>query len=107
MVPVIPLFAAQMGGHLGATGVGLVISAPSLATLLLNVPLGRLADTIGRKPLMWVGTAFTAVGTVATGFSGSLATMLPCRLLSDLGMGQAQSCSKINKITIFEGLFFR
>jgi len=28
IVPVMPLFAAQIGGHLGATGVGMVISAP-------------------------------------------------------------------------------
>jgi len=89
MVPVIPLFAAQMGGHLGATGIGLVISAPSLATLLLNVPLGRLCDKVGRKPLMWMGAGLTAIGTCATGFSGSLATVLPCRLL--VGAGSASS----------------
>ena len=66
IVPVLPMFAAEMGGHLGATGVGMVIAAPSAARIILNIPLGRLADTIGRKPLMWAGTALTATGTVAT-----------------------------------------
>jgi len=84
-----PLFAAQMGGHLGATGIGMVISAPALATLVLSVPLGRLCDTVGRKPLMQGGTAFTAIGTILTGYSGSLLTMLPCRLL--VGAGGASS----------------
>jgi len=40
-----------LAGHLGATGVGMVISAPALATLMLNVPLGRLCDTVGRPPV--------------------------------------------------------
>eukprot|EP00466_Bigelowiella_natans_P012041 jgi/Bigna1/34837/e_gw1.7.198.1 len=79
-----------MGGHLGATGVGLILSAPSAATLLLNVPLGRLCDIIGRKPLMWCGTALTAIGTTATGFvGGSLSTLLACRLI--VGAGSASS----------------
>ena len=38
---------------------------------------------------MWAGTAMTACGTIATGFSGSLMTMLPCRLL--VGAGSASS----------------
>lgn len=91
MVPVMPMFAAQMGGHLGATGIGLILSAPSAATLLLNVPAGRLCDTIGRKPLMWCGTLFTAVGAALTGFSTSLVTLLPCRLM--VGAGSALSMS--------------
>jgi len=89
MVPVMPMFAAQMGGHLGATGVGLILSAPSAATLMLNVPLGRLCDTVGRKPLMWCGTALTAIGTTATGFATTLPFLLGCRLV--VGSGSAAS----------------
>merc|ERR1712241_1224959 len=66
IVPVMPLFAAQIGGAWGAFGIGLIVSAPSMATFVLNVPLGRLCDTIGRKPLMYVGTAATAVGSFLT-----------------------------------------
>ena len=52
VVPVLPIMGQQMG--LGATGLGVLISAPSAARLALNIPLGRLADTVGRKPLMQV-----------------------------------------------------
>jgi len=93
MVPIMPLFAAQMGGHLGATGVGMILSAPSLATMLLNFPLGRLCDTVGRKPLMLCGTAMTAAGTAMTGFAGSLATVLPCRLLVGAGSSASMTAS--------------
>mmetsp|Transcript_2640 Transcript_2640/g.5825 ORF Transcript_2640/g.5825 Transcript_2640/m.5825 type:complete len:403 (-) Transcript_2640:205-1413(-) len=86
MVPVMPMLAAQMGSHLGATGIGMVISAPSIAMLLLNVPAGRLCDTIGRKPLMYGGTLMSALGTFLTAFAGSISTLIPCRLLVGAGI---------------------
>eukprot|EP00938_MAST-03A_sp_MAST-3A-sp1_P001878 g1878.t1 len=89
MVPVIPLFAAQMGGHLGATGIGLVLSAPALANFLINIPAGRLVDTVGRKPLMIAGTLFTATGTAMTGLSSTLLAVIPFRFL----VGAGNACS--------------
>ena len=89
MVPVIPLFAAQMGGHLGATGIGLVLSAPALANFLINIPAGRLVDTVGRKPLMIAGTVFTATGTAMTGLSSTLLAVIPFRFL----VGAGNACS--------------
>mmetsp|Transcript_2204 Transcript_2204/g.3755 ORF Transcript_2204/g.3755 Transcript_2204/m.3755 type:complete len:542 (-) Transcript_2204:116-1741(-) len=86
MVPVIPMLAAQMGSHLGATGIGLVISAPSIAMLLFNVPAGRLSDTIGRKPLMYGGTLICALGTFGSAFAGSITTLIPCRFLVGAGI---------------------
>lgn len=89
VVPVIPIFAQQMG--LGASGVGMLIAAPSLARLLLNLPLGRLADTVGRKPLMQYGTMAASAGAVGTGLGMpyGLAAVLPARML--IGAGSASS----------------
>ena len=53
VVPVLPIFAQELG--LGATGIGLLLSAPSAARLACNIPLGRLCDTVGRLPLMRYG----------------------------------------------------
>eukprot|EP00928_Gymnodinium_smaydae_P022595 TRINITY_DN18928_c0_g1_i1.p1 TRINITY_DN18928_c0_g1~~TRINITY_DN18928_c0_g1_i1.p1 ORF type:complete len:471 (-),score=44.14 TRINITY_DN18928_c0_g1_i1:95-1507(-) len=94
IVPVMPLFAAQIGGAWGATGIGLIVSAPALATFLLNVPLGRLCDTIGRKPLMYGGTAATAVGSFLTGFSGGFYSLLACRMLVGSGITASGSGSQ-------------
>ena len=54
IIPVLPIFSAELG--LGASGVGVLLSAPSLARVALNLPFGKLADSIGRKPLMIYGT---------------------------------------------------
>ena len=39
----------------------------AVARVVLNLPLGRLADTVGRKPLMRYGTLVTAAGSIGTG----------------------------------------
>ena len=93
VVPVLPIFAAQMG--LGATGIGLLISAPPLARLALNLPLGRLCDSVGRLPLMRYGTLVTATGAVGTGLfmPYGLAAVLPFRLLIGAGSGASMAGS--------------
>ena len=50
VIPVLPLFAAEMG--LGPSGVGLILSTSAVSRLALNIPFGRLTDVVGRKPLM-------------------------------------------------------
>ena len=73
---------------MGATGIGLVLSAPALANFLINIPAGRLVDTVGRKPLMIAGTLFTATGTAMTG-SLQLLAVIPFRFL----VGAGNACS--------------
>ena len=50
VIPVLPLFAVEMG--LGPSGVGLILSTTALSRLILNIPAGRLADRVGRRPPM-------------------------------------------------------
>ena len=91
VVPVLPLLATDMG--LGAAGTGALISAPAFARLAVNLPLGRLADTAGRKPLMRWGTLVTAAGSFGTGLvmTSGLPAVLGMRLL--VGAGSASSMS--------------
>ena len=65
VIPVLPLFAAQMG--MGAMGVGMILSAPSVSRVMLNMPFGEATDRFGRKPLMLAGQLTTALASVATG----------------------------------------
>lgn len=53
VIPVLPLFAQQMG--LGASGVGFLIALPSISSTIFSIPIGRMADKIGRVPLMRAG----------------------------------------------------
>ena len=93
VVPVLPVLASDM--QLGATGIGMLIATPALARLALNLPLGQLADTVGRVPLMKYGTLATSLGCVGTGLSMpyGLVPVLLSRLLIGAGSGASMTGS--------------
>lgn len=61
LVPVLVLLLLQRGLSLGE--VGLVMAAQGLVVLLLELPTGGLADALGRRPVLLVGTAVQAAAT--------------------------------------------
>ena len=87
VVPVLPLFAAQLG--LGATGVGAILALPSASRLALNLHCGAAADRVGRKPLMVLGAVLTAASQFGTAAATTLWAIVPCRFL--VGAGTATS----------------
>ena len=85
LLPALPLYAQSIG--LSSSANGLVISAPALAMLVLNLPFGQAADRFGRKPLMVAGMAVMAAADVGTAVSRSVMMLVPMRVL--LGVGRA------------------
>ena len=85
LLPALPLYAQSIG--LSSSANGLVISAPALAMLLLNLPLGQATDRFGRLPLMIGGMFVMAGADVATALSRSVVALVPARVL--LGVGRA------------------
>jgi len=86
MVPILPSLSAELG--MGATGVGILLSAPSATRLLLNLPAGAMADAGRRRACMVGGTAICAVGAFGTAyFEGSFEGIVGCRLM--VGVGSA------------------
>jgi DHA1 family multidrug resistance protein-like MFS transporter len=63
MLPLLPLYLKHHGGSDAV--VGAVMSAFFAAQLLLQYPAGRLADRIGRVPVLLSGLMVYAVGTLA------------------------------------------
>ena len=92
VLPTFPQLAKDLG--MGASGVSLLIAVPSTARLILNLPMGRLADVWGRKPLMVVGEFLAAVGVAGTGLAATVYTLLPFRVL--VGVGGAMAAAGSN-----------
>lgn len=71
--------------HQTAVGFSIAFSAVMLARLLFQVPLGRLSDHIGRKPLILAGLAVMAPATGLLGVATSTTQLTLLRAVQGLG----------------------
>lgn len=67
-----------------AVGFSIAFSALMVSRLLFQVPLGKLSDLIGRKPLLIGGLLLMAPSTALLGVAGSTVQLIGLRLLQGL-----------------------
>lgn len=84
-VAVLPQLAVAIHDDTWVAGVALALAAAGTA-LTLQVS-GRVADTIGRRPLVVVGLVVTAASLGPLGLSHSLVVLLALSVLSGVGAG--------------------
>lgn len=80
VVPILPFWAERYGAS-GLT-LGVLLSSHALAQFLFAPIWGRLSDRLGRRPVMLVTIAGTAVALLALGLAESLAGIFAARLLA-------------------------
>src|SRR5437764_2684087 len=73
--------------QLGALSVGLLAIASTLGIVIGVIPAGWTADTIGRKNILILGTAWYAVFSLLCGFAPTPAALVVLRFVPGLGMG--------------------
>jgi MFS family permease len=71
----LPLYAGEELGF-GETDIGIVIAASAVVNVLVVNPGGWLVDRIGRRPVLVIGLALTAVATAAIGFLDTFASLV-------------------------------
>jgi MFS family permease len=80
--PLLPLYARRFGAS--AATVGALFASFSVAQLLLAPVWGRLSDRVGRKPVLVLSLAGTAVGSLMTGLAGSLPLLFAGRIIDGM-----------------------
>jgi MFS family permease len=77
----------QINSRIGqsASAFGFAFSAMMISRLVFQIPLGRLSDRIGRKPLIVVGLLLMTPVTVGLSFAGSTSALVGLQLLQGLG----------------------
>ena len=80
VVPQLPLAAARFTSS--GLVIGAVVATDSLLTFLLAPKWGRLSDRIGRRPVILLGLAGSAIAYTVFGLAGSLAVLFLARILS-------------------------
>jgi len=83
IIPLLPLYAKQFGAS-GLT-VGLLLMSYSLMQFFFAPMWGRLSDRIGRRPVLLISLAASAIGYTIWGFSGSLAMLFLSRIVAGFG----------------------
>ncbi|HEX3393154.1 MAG TPA: MFS transporter [Acidimicrobiales bacterium] len=79
ILPVLPLYAERYGAS--PATIGLLLASFSIAQLLLAPVWGAVSDRVGRKPVLVLSLAGTAVGSLVTGLAGALPLLFVGRLL--------------------------
>lgn len=83
IAPLLPEIERRTGA--GDAALGLALAAYAIPILVVSIPTGRLADRVGRRPLLLGGLALTGAGSLLIAFSGSLAALLIGRAVQGLG----------------------
>ncbi len=85
IVPLLPFYATELGAS--ATVVGLLVSAFSVAQLVVAPVWGSFSDRYGRRPAILAGLLLTSCAYVIFAFAGSVLVLLLSRLVQGLGGG--------------------
>lgn len=83
IIPVLPKFATDFGAD--AFNVGLLVMSYSLMQFFLTPIWGRLSDTVGRRPILLISLAASAVGYLIWGFANSLLWLFVSRIVAGAG----------------------
>jgi predicted MFS family arabinose efflux permease len=83
VAPLLPEIESRTGA--GDEALGLALAAYAIPILFISLPVGRLADRLGRRPLQLGGLVLTGLGSILIATSGALAPLLAGRAVQGLG----------------------
>ncbi|HTM85961.1 MAG TPA: MFS transporter [Mycobacterium sp.] len=87
----LPTYFKQVGGISGSRGLTMIVVA-LLLMLVAVMPLAKLSDRIGRKPILWTGSVLLIVGSVPAFLLIRHGGSYPLRLLGVLLIGMTLVC---------------
>jgi len=85
MLPLLPFYAEHLGAS--AVVVGLLTSSYAFCQLIAGPILGKMSDSMGRKPLLIVSQIGTLIGFLILAFSNTLALVFVSRIIDGLTAG--------------------
>jgi multidrug resistance protein len=77
--PILPIYARRF--HLSAAAATGLVAAFAAASFIFSPVWGRVSDRIGRKPILVLSLAGTAVGSLLTGLAGGIVLLYVGRIV--------------------------
>ena len=93
VIPVLPFFVQTFGGTEAA--VGAAVAAYGLARLLFDLPMGHLTERAGRRPVLLIGEAITAIGSLGCGLALTYPQLLVFRFVGGIGSATVLTVGQI------------
>jgi MFS transporter, DHA1 family, tetracycline resistance protein len=87
LVPLLPRFAHEFG--LSDVETGSLLSAATLATVVIGVPIGLLSDRLGAKTLAVAAAFIVGTAAIMQAFAPNYGVLFAGRLLFGIGFGTA------------------
>jgi MFS family permease len=84
VLPIFSLYAKQLSGST-PTLIGFALGIYGLSQALFQIPFGSLSDRFGRKPIIILGLAIFALGSVIAGLAQTMTLMIIGRALQGMG----------------------
>ena len=81
VLPILPLWAETFGAS--PTQIGLITASYAVMQLLFAPVWGRLSDRYGRRPIILVSLAGSAVSALMIGLAGTLLVLFVARVLRE------------------------
>jgi multidrug resistance protein len=85
VIPILPLYAQHFGSNEWINGI--LVGIYSAMQFLFAPVLGRISDRVGRRPVLLVSLAGTAVGFAIMGFARTLAWLFVARIIDGISGG--------------------
>lgn len=85
ILPVFAVHAPRLAGGDDLTLVGIALGAYGLAQAILQIPFGMASDRWGRKPVIYLGLAIFAAGSLLAGVADDIWTAIAGRTLQGAG----------------------
>ncbi len=101
MFIILPVFTLWTQGRPGWSLqlAGIAIGAYGLTQAILQIPLGRLSDRLGRKPLLYFGLAAMAAGSFACALAPTPAWTIAGRILQGVGAVSGVAIATVADLT--------
>ncbi|MGY5450750.1 MFS transporter [Agarivorans sp. MS3-6] len=84
LMPVLVIYGQQLNGF-SPLWVGFAIGAYGLTQAMFQIPMGWLSDCVGRKPVIFLGLAIFALGSVVAALADSIYGVALGRALQGMG----------------------
>jgi MFS family permease len=93
VIPVMPLYAQSFG--VSQSAIGATVAVYGLGRFLVAMPVGHLADALGRRPTLALGGLVSGLGNLWCAVAGSYAELVAARLVAGLGAGIVITCGAV------------